>query len=138
MYQKDYILRMIEEIGRFLAALSGLKSKKNHKKAFEDFLEFIALHFNIESEELSLENIELLEAKLKSALNDYPDELGQLLLNGGESASEAGRRDITETLYLLAWTAYSKAEQESDTYRFNRMVEMNNLKEKLALMGINV
>jgi hypothetical protein len=135
MYQKDYILRMIEEIGRFLA---GLKMKKNDEEGFNDFLEFISAHFGIELEDLNIENLSSLEEKLKSAMADYPDELGQLLLNGGEVASVAGRRDVTEVLYLLAWTSFMKAENESGTYRFERVVEMNGLKEKLGLMGINV
>jgi hypothetical protein len=135
MYQKDYILRMIEEIGRFLA---GLKSKRIDEEGFNDFLEFISTHFGIDPEDLNLENISLLEEKLKSSMEEYPDELGQLLMNGGEVASDAGRRDVTEVLYLLAWTSYMKAEKESGTYRFERVVEMNGLKEKLGLMGINV
>lgn len=135
MYQKDYILRMIEEIGRFLA---GLKAKKNTEEGFNEFLEFISAHFGIEPEDLNIENISIPEEKLKSAMEEYPDELGQLLMNGGEAASEAGRRDVTEVLYLLAWSSYMKAEKESGTYRFERVVEMNGLKEKLGLMGINV
>jgi hypothetical protein len=135
MYQKDYILRMIEEIGRFLA---GLKSKKNDEKGFNEFLEFIFTHFGIEPEDLHIENISLLEEKLKNGMDEYPDELGQLLFNGGETASEAGRRDVTEVMYLLAWTSFMKAEKESGTYRFERVVEMNEIKDKLSLMGINV
>ena len=135
MYQKDYILRMIEEIGRFLA---GLKAKENNEEGFNDFLGFISNHFGIESEDLCLENISLLEEKLKDAMQEYPDELGQLLMNGGEVASDADRRDLTEVLFLLAWSSYMKAEKESGTYRFERVVEMNGLKEKLGLMGINV
>ncbi|RCW30188.1 hypothetical protein [Marinilabilia salmonicolor] len=138
MFQKDYILRMIEEIGRFLTVLSGLKKKKEHKKAYEEFLEFISTHLKIEEDELSTENLTLLEKKLESGLSDYPDELAQLLMDGGELSSEAGKRDVTEVLYLLSWNSYRKAEEESGAYRFNRMVEMNSLKERLALMGINV
>ncbi|WP_148660908.1 hypothetical protein [Marinilabilia salmonicolor] len=138
MFQKDYILRMIEEIGRFLTVLSGLKKSKEYKKAYEEFLEFISAHLNIEEDDLNPENITLLEKKLESGLTDYPDELAQLLMDGGELASEAGRRDVTEVLYLLSWKSYLQAEQESGAYRFNRMVEMNNLKERLGLIGINV
>jgi len=35
MYQKDYILRMIEELGKFLALLFGLIKKGEYKKASE-------------------------------------------------------------------------------------------------------
>ncbi len=138
MFQKDYILRMIEEIGRFLTVLSGLKKKKQYKKAYEEFLEFLSAHLKIGEDELSPENLTLLEKKLEAGFTDYPDELAQLLMDGGELASDAGRRDVTEVLYLLSWKSYLQAEQESGAYRFNRMVEMNSLKERLALMGINV
>ncbi len=135
MYQKDYILRLIEEIGRFLAAF---KSKKNDEERFKEFLIFISNHFGVEPEDLHPDKISFLEEKLKRAIEQYPDELGQLLYSGGDAAIEAVQRDSAEVLYLLAWSSYMKAEKESGIYRFERMVDMNGLKERLGLMGINV
>jgi hypothetical protein len=138
MIQKDYILRMIEEIGRFLARVSGMKNNRTEGKGFEEFLSFISAHFGISVDDLKLENIEQLEKKLKISFDQYPDELGQLFSGGAELAREMNKGAAAEVLYLIAWNAFRKAENDSQAYRFERLVEMNSIKEKLALMGINV
>jgi hypothetical protein len=138
MIQKDYILRMIEEIGRFLAKVSGMKDNRTEGKGFEEFLSFISVHFGISGEDLKLENMELLEEKLKIAFDQYPDDLGQLFSEGAELARDMKKGAVAEVLYLIAWTAFRKAENDSQTYRFERLVEMNAIREKLALMGIHV
>lgn len=138
MIQRDYILRMIEEIGKFLAKLSGLKDKEMGGKGYDEFLTFLNVHFKIAEENLSLENLDLLEEKLKVAFANYPDELGQLLSGGAEIAKDTQNGRQAEAMYLLAWRALKKAENDTQTFRFDRQVEMSTIKDKLGLMGINV
>ncbi|WP_462318802.1 hypothetical protein [Marinilabilia sp.] len=138
MIQRDYILRMIEEIGKFLAKLSGLKDKKMASKGYDEFLTFLNVHFQISEGDLSLENLDWLEEKLKVAFGNYPDELGQLLSVGAEIANDTQKGREAEAMYLLAWRALKKAENDTQAFRFDRQVEMSTIKDKLALMGINV
>ena len=138
MIQRDFILRMIEEIGRFLAKISGMRDKQLVVEGYDEFLSFVKAHFKIAEKDISLSNLETLEENLKTALEQYPDELGQLLSGGAELARDVKKGEVAEVLYLLAWKSLKKAEDSSSAYRFERLVEMNGIKEKLALMGINV
>lgn len=138
MIQRDYILRMIEEIGNFLAKLSGFKNENLHEKGLEEFLDFMETHFGMTSDDFYPGNVSSLEEKLSSSFENFPDEVGQLCISGAELAENADHRSRAQTLYLLAWDALQYAENETQTFRFDRMVEMNAVRDKLALMGINV
>ena len=138
MIQRDYILRMIEEIGNFLAKLSGYKNENLHKKGLEEFLEFTETHFGLTSEDFQPDHLDAAKEKLKDSLEHYPDELGQLCLSGAEMAEDADQRAQAQTLYMLAWDALQHAEHSTGSFRFDRMVEMNSIRDKLGLMGINV
>ncbi|PWE00717.1 hypothetical protein [Marinilabilia rubra] len=138
MIQRDYILRMIEEIGRFIARLSGMRDKKLAHQGYEEFLSFLLAHYKLSEGDISLENMDCLEEKLKVGFDSYPDELGQLLSGGAEMAGSIEKGSVAETLYLLAWISLNKAEANTQTFRFERQVEMSAIKDKLILMGINV
>ncbi len=138
MIQRDYILRMIEEIGKFISRLSGLKDKKLYDRGFEELLAFLEAHYNLKEADLLIRNMEALEGQLKTSFENYPDELGQFLSDGAEMAREAGKDENADTLYLLAWKALREAESKGQAFRFDRVVEINAIKEKLSLMGIFV
>ncbi|MFP4604900.1 MAG: hypothetical protein ACLFNJ_05960 [Bacteroidales bacterium] len=95
-------------------------------------------HFGTTTEDFYPDNISSLEEKLSSSFEHFPDELGQLCISGAELAENAGQRSRAQTFYLLAWDALQYAEHETQTFRFDRMVEINAVRDKLALMGINV
>ncbi|MFO8000455.1 MAG: hypothetical protein R6U46_04365 [Marinilabilia sp.] len=138
MIQRDYILRMIEEIGRFLAKISGLRDDHLNEKGLNEFFEFMEGHFGLKAEDIHPDNLAAVEEKLRSSFDNFPDELGQLCLSGAEMAEIVDQRTRAQTLYMLAWEAYQSAENEAQTFRFDRIVEMNTVRDRLALMGINV
>jgi hypothetical protein len=136
MIQRDYILRMIEEMGKFLSRLLKLRKEGNSQKGFQAFEDFLKTHFKHSSDDFLAEGLLLSMEHLKEPLNNYPDELGQLFYSGAGMALEIDQRSKAQILFQLAWEAFRLAEKNSKTYRFERMVEMNAIREQLALMGL--
>ncbi len=137
MIQRDFILRMIEEMGKFLSSLLKLRKEGNSQKGFQAFEDFLKTHFKYSSDDFVADGLTLTLEHLKEPLNSYPDELGQLFYSGAGLALEVNQRSRAQVLFQLAWEAYRLAEKNSKTYRFDRMVEMNAIREQLALMGID-
>ncbi len=52
MYQKDYIMRMIEELGRVLAALMGFREKGESGRALALIDETLTTHFDLNLDQL--------------------------------------------------------------------------------------
>lgn len=138
MIQRDYILRLIEEMGKFLNHLFKLQKRGLIHKSFDEFEAFIKTHFGRSIDDLMAKGEEIIPEKLKEPMEKYPDELGQLLFSGSQIAIEIDERAKGQFLMQLAWEAYIRAEKNSKTFRFNRAVEMNAIRDQLALMGVVV
>ena len=137
MMQRDYILRMIEEMGKFLSRLIGLRKQDLTEKGLQELDDFLTAHFKYSTDDLMAQGFVLSLKKLEKPMESYPDELGQLLFTGAEMALDHHERSKAQVLFQLASAAYRLAEKNGKTYRFNRMVEMNAIREQLALMGID-
>ncbi len=137
MFQRDYILRMIEEMGKFLSRLIGLRKQGFSKKGLQELDVFLKAHFQQSTDDLLARGYVLSLKHLEKSMESYPDELGQLLFSGAEMALANNERSKAQVLYQIAWEAYRLAEKNGKTYRFDRMVEMNAIREQLALMGID-
>ncbi len=138
MIQRDYILRMIEEIGKFLSHLLRLRKKDLSQKGFQEFEAFIKVQFRQSVADFMAKGLEASLSDLKEPLLAYPDELGQLFYSGAGLALETEERAKASMLLQLAWEAYREAERNSKTYRFERIVEMNAIRDQLGLMGIGI
>ncbi len=138
MIQRDYILRMIEEMGKFLSHLLRLRKKGLPQKGFQEFEAFIKAHYRQSVTDFMAKGLESSLDELKEPFLAYPDELGQLFYSGAEMALEINERAKAQILLQLAWEALREAEKNSNTYRFARMVEMNAIRDQLGLMGVRV
>jgi hypothetical protein len=137
-YQRDFILRIIEEIAKFIAILLNLKQEKKSDQAYkimarqsnrvvgkeyEDFLEM-----KFEDFKLSLKN--------KNVSSDYFDTLGRYFMTSGEVCLSLGKDKEAIQHLTFAKSCYEEAESEFKTYSFNRQVEMDNLKKLFIRVGL--
>ncbi|WJH34043.1 hypothetical protein N6H14_29450 [Paenibacillus sp. CC-CFT747] len=53
MYQRDYILRMIEQITTAIATISGLRKEQKQQQAFDLLEELLNRHFRLNSKLLT-------------------------------------------------------------------------------------
>lgn len=135
MYQKDYIMRMIEEIGTVVAALLGFREKGDSQKAMELIEKTLRSHFDTNldqllsvSEEDFLVEVTLI-TKEDSALQLIAEMLYQ---NGLVLIDDNGARALESMVRSLLIFYYLDA--ESNTYNLNwtnRIKEIDQIIKKL-------
>jgi hypothetical protein len=140
MYQKDYILRMVEMLGQMIAAILGLIKKgelqlaqKSIDEAYLQMLRKDARFFqNIPLDELTstlledhnytknhleiLAELQLAEAELQYAIKDYPGSL---------------------TFYEKSLCLFEFVEKEGKTYSEERLAKMKQIREKISDINAN-
>lgn len=130
MIQKDYILRLTEEIGRIIAAIAG----KNIEEALEYIDENYDTWLHMSREDIdAIPTEKLIEvlAKEKNIAINRLELLAELLAKEGELLHQEGRleesrRQLEKSLVLFDYIA---AEQQ--TFDFMRMEKLNAIRVML-------
>ncbi len=139
MFQKDYILRMIEMIGELVAGILGLLKKGKVQEAseeldrvYQEILKEDAAFFQ------SVPADQLTETLVKE--HDYThghlEVLSELLYTEGEVQSAKGETNAAKAAYTKALRLYGFLEQQDKTFSFERQAKMAGLQEKIDKLEV--
>jgi tetratricopeptide (TPR) repeat protein len=117
---KDYILQIIEAIGRGVAKIIGLKEKGQYTKALEELELCYSEHFDLMHIETESNYLKL-------------DMYGELLNHEAEINIELGDYGKAKDLYLKALQSLTKAEKESKSFDMKRIGMMSEIQSALSL-----
>ena len=134
IYEKDYILRMIEMMGEFIAAIFGLIKKGDYKqasesldRAYHNFLKEDASFFQkIPKDEIS--------EKLVSEhnyTNNHLEILAVLFYAEAELKYKAGKKSESIELYKKSLILLEFVDSESRTYSLNREARQRSVKDRI-------
>lgn len=138
MYQKDFILRMIEMFGELLAGIMALINKKEYKKAqekigrlFSDILREDAAFFEkLDTTKLTSELIDS-----HNYTNGHLEILAELLnaeaeLNFAQGLNEKALTYSVKSLYIFE---YIDAEQK--TYSLERINKIETIRKRIDILS---
>ncbi len=137
MYQKDYILRMIEMLGDFIARLMSCMKKGDFDKAsqslenaYYDFLKTdAALLRNIPKEELTPT---LLEKHNYS--NGHLEILAELFYAEAELAYRQDKKARSLEYYEKSLLLFEFVVKETQTFSFDKQSKISRLKKRIEIV----
>ena len=139
MIERDFILRMIQEIGHFLTQLLKWRQQGQVSKAMEEVLKRIPFVTGLTMDEIVREEFSTKQLKMDdSDPESYLDAKGQFLLMAGELFLDSKKRMEAQRLFEAGYYYYSMAEQNFKTFSFQRQVDLDKLKNHLDLMAAPV
>lgn len=137
-FQRDYILRIIEEIARFIAILLNLKQEKKLDVAYDMMTRQSRKMVGVSYEaylKMSFEDF-LATLKSKTLSSDYLDTLGQYFMVAGELCLSLEKDGEARHNLTFAKASYDEAEQRYSTYSFKRQVDYKKLKQLFVRVGM--
>jgi hypothetical protein len=134
MYQKDYILRMIEMIGDLLAAILGLIKKGDYKRASEqlgkiyyDMLKEDATFFRaIPARELTNKLL-----KEHNYTNGHLEILAELFNTEAELELAQGNKSDSQKYFEKSLMLFEFIDREQKTLFPERLEKMNSIRGKI-------
>jgi hypothetical protein len=138
MYQKDYILRMIEMLGDLIAGILGLirkgefiKAEQSLENLYIDFLKQDASFFqNIPKEELTGK---LLQEH--NYTNSHLEILAELFNTQAELLSAKGNQKESLTYYEKSLLLFEFLENESNIFSLEKQTKISTIRKKLIIEG---
>lgn len=137
MIQRDYILRIIQDLVKFIARLLNLLKEEDIEKAYD--------HVVRKTEKLTEKGYEafqqLSEEELAAMLNEkevnaqYLDTLGQFFMVSGEVCIEKGVRGEAQHFLTCADLCMTLSEERFQTFSMERQANQQKVKELLIRMG---
>lgn len=133
MYQRDYILRLIEEFGNFLRHILRLRSEQNYVQAQEqlNYAGEKLLRVDLEqvaSDEECLRNI----LKAGSLEVRQLDLLAEMLIIKGETYRESGSMFSAIRSFEHALIVFERNEELSTDYSLPRIEKMKEIRLQLT------
>jgi hypothetical protein len=135
MYQKDFILRMIEMLGDLIAGILGL-IKKGHfeqashalENAYYDFLKKDAAFFRLLPKEKLTNDL----IKEHNYTNGHLDMLSELFYTEGELLFAKGKRGQSMEFYEKALILFDFIDKESKTFSFDKKSRIELVQNRIA------
>ena len=134
MYEKDYILRMIEMFGEFIAAIFGYIKKGNYKQAYESL---DRAYYNFLKEDASffrkISKNEISE-KLVSGhnyTNNHLEILAELFYAEAELKYKEGKKEESIELYEKSLILLEFVGNNSRIYSLNRESRQASIKNRI-------
>jgi len=135
MYEKDYILRMIEMFGEFITAIFGYIKKGNYKQAYDslsrayyNFLkEDASFFYKISKDEIS----EKLVTE-HNYTNNHLEILAELFYAEAELKYKEGKRSESIELYEKSLILLEFVDSNSRIYSLNRESKQKSIKNRIC------
>ena len=127
MYQKDYILRVIEACSDALAKIIGLKEKGKNKLALEEIKKVYDEMLKIDIDQIlnsSLDKLEGIESEKLEIISD-------LLKVEGKVEFEEGNEQKTILLFKKSLEILVLVDEKQTTFSFERKNKITELKNLL-------
>jgi hypothetical protein len=135
MYQKDYILRLIQEFSRFLAIILGLKESGKYEESLEMIDKTCKGLLKIDMHDLAPGNGKLEGLLQNDAFNDEQLEiLASLFQVKAEIFRETGQVFSAITHFEHAYVLYQFCNDRSTTYSMARIDAMDTIQLQLDQM----
>lgn len=139
MFQKDYILRMIEMLGDMISAVFGLIKKGDYNKASEelgkiyyDMLKEDAAFFRaIPADELTLKLL-----KEHNYTNGHLEILAELFNAEAELEVSQGHKSDSLEYFEKSLMLFEFIDREKKTYSAERQEKMNSISEKIQAIRL--
>jgi hypothetical protein len=136
MYQKDYVLRMVEMLGEMIAAIVGLIKKKDFQSASENLSR---IYYEMLRQDAGFfRNIP--EEKLTDTLlgehnftNGHLEILAELFNTEAELCFAQGDKQNCNGYSRKALTLFEFVDKEQKTYSTDRINKINAIKERLKI-----
>jgi hypothetical protein len=135
MYQKDYILRMIEMLGDLIRAILGLIVKGNFQQAEEKlneayltFLRKDASFFHL----IPLENLTSTLLTEHNYTNGHLEILAELFLAEGKLKDAKGSLTESLAMYEKSLSLFSFADENIRTYSEDRIEKIDKIKNRIS------
>ncbi len=128
MLQRDFILRMIEEISKFITLVLKLKDTGEQVKAYDEIKKITEKFTGISYD--SLVGNEEYKKSLGIKKDEpvaYLDAKGQFFLSAGEICLDLNKRNEAQKLFETALFFYTNAENRHQTFSFQRQVDMSKI-----------
>ena len=140
MYQKDFILRMIEMLGELIAGILGFIKKGEFPKASEalenayyDFLKEDASFFrNIPKEKLTEELLQK-----HNYTNGHLEILAELFYTEAELLFAEGKQAESKVFYEKALLLFEFIEKETETYSLDKKTKMTTIQNRILELKAN-
>ncbi len=136
MYQKDYILRMIEMMADLIAAVLSLIRKGHYpqatraiENAFYDFLKKDAAFFN----RIPKEDLTGTLLKEHNFTNGHLQILSELFYAQAELSAAQGKRDDSVQFYEKSLILLEFIEKDSKTFSVERQERISLIRNRIAI-----
>lgn len=120
---KDYILQIIEAIGRGVAKIIGLKERGQYTQALDELEVCYSEHFDLMHIETESNYLKL-------------DMYGELLKHEAEINIKLGDNGKAKELFQKALQSLTKAETKSKTYDIKRIGLINEIQSAIPLINV--
>jgi hypothetical protein len=139
MYQKDYILRMIEMLGDLIAGILGLIKKGEYRQASEqlgkiyyDMLKEDAAFFR----EIPADNLTHKLIKEHNYTNGHLEILAELFNAEAELEVSQGHKSDSLKYFEKSLMLFEFIDREQKTYSAERQEKMNSISEKIQAIRL--
>ncbi len=134
MIRRDYILRMIDEMVKLIAALLGLLKKGEIEQAQKIYNEGILRALDMDEDTLLQIDLDKLvtifEVKYGESYEGL-ETIATLLSRGGDIHLKSGDELRSKQCYFKSLEILNLVELKSDSFSLNRQAEMNKLNQLL-------
>jgi hypothetical protein len=134
MYQRDYILRMIEMMGDFIAAVLHKLRKEDYpevermiENAYYDFLKQDAAFFR----NIPIENLTAGLIQEHHFSHGHLEILGELFYAEAEMNYQSGKLRESVDYYKKSLTLLEFVLQQSDTYSIDKELRLSEMKQRI-------
>ena len=138
MYQRDYILRMIEMIGQLIAAIIGKIRKGEYETAsqqlgnlYYDVMKEDASYFRNLDEKDMTKNL----LKLHNYTNDHLEILAELFNVEAELSMARGDKTSSIVFSRKSLILFDFIDAETRTYSLERINKMESIKKRIDILG---
>jgi hypothetical protein len=138
MYQKDYILRMVEMVARLLAGIIGLIKNKEFKEASDQLAN---IYYDVLKEDASffrsIPEDELTEKLLKehNYTNGHLEILAELFYAEGELQHEQGNKSGSLAFSKKSLILFDFIDREMKIYSADRIGRMEKIRKRIEELG---
>ncbi|MFZ5939759.1 MAG: hypothetical protein ACOYXB_04220 [Bacteroidota bacterium] len=131
MYEKDYIMRLVQEFMRMVARLSGLREKGQFKQLDEEIREAYRSVLKTGPEVLSGFGEEDWARFIRERSPEEVEMAAILQMIEGEALSDRGEKEAASGYFLRAFSLLEFCDSQLKNFSFDRTERMSTLKNYL-------
>jgi len=134
MYERDYVMRMIEAFAKMIAAIIGYREKGELEKARALVEETYETVLKMNSEEVKGHDEEEWKQFCSKRTPEELEMLADLLKVEGEILLDSGKPEGVRMFLLKALELLKLVEAQSDAFSMTRIDKISELEQKLSGM----